>query len=748
MSTLKDTSLPPLQVHYLNDGELETKAEPFDDSSNYDANLPIAIDFGSNSVRAGYGNRNVPSHVFPNRLARYRDRKLNRNLTFVGNDTNLDLSIRAQAKNPYDGAFISNWDYTEEIMEYTFHHLGVQGDNGISNPILLTEKLATLQSQRNNWYQILFEGFGCPQVTFGIDSLFAFYANNEPTSSGLVISSGHEDSHVIPVVDGKGCLSEAKRINWGGHQSVDYLSNLLALKYPYFPTKPTYHQFESLYQDFCYVSQDYEAEIKNILTLEELETKDVVVEAPFTEILPPEKSEEELRLQAEKRKETGKRLQEQAKQRRLEKLVQKEEEYEYYSQLKEQFKDQPKKAILSTLQTAGFEDEQDFKRYITGLEKTLKRARVLDVEEEQEEDANTKFDLVDIPDDQLDEAQIREKRKQRLLKANLEARQRAKEEKLEREKIEQEAREKDVQWRKEDLSGWIRNKRDRLTALLQSRREKLKVKSDMKDRKSQAAQKRMKNLASLAEERSRPNSKRSRQQVTVDNDPNDTFGANDEDWLVYSDISQNPEVLDQRIEEEYKTIVELEQMLLEYDPNFTEEDTLDAQYDWRNSTLHLFLRGPRAHDNEDIHEQHQMHLNVERIRVPEVIFQPSLGGFDQAGISSICEAILMNKFGSTSRELSQLCQNFASNILLTGGNTKLPGLKNRIVREFTQFLPMHTKLNVKLASDPLLDTWKGMAKLSQNEEQYKTSFVTKSEYEEYGPHYIKEHGLGNVTHFQ
>lgn len=746
LMTSRDSSLPPLKVHSLIEPDYNENPEPFDDPSTYQPDVPIAIDFGSSEVRAGYGNRSDPSHIFPNRLTRYRDRKINRTFTFVGNDTNLEQSLRTQSRSPYDGPIISNWDYVEDILEYTFHHLSVQGHNGISNPIILSEKLATLQSQRENWYQLLFECYGIPQVTFGIDALFSFYANNEPRSSGLVINSGNEDTTIIPVIDGKGIVSEAKRINWGGRQSTDYLSSLLALKYPYFPSKPTTNQFQNLYQDFCRFSSNYDEEIDRILSLEALETENVVIEAPFTEVFQPEKSEEELRIQAEKRKETGKRLQEQARQRRLEKLIQKEEEYGYYTKLKEQLKDQNKKTILSTLQGAGFDDEQDFKKYLNSLEKSLKRARILDVGDiEENEQTETKFDLVDVPDEQLNDEQIKEKRRQRLMKANFEARQRAKEEKLRKQQEEEAAKLRDENWRKEDLAGWVKDKRNKWSSLIKARKEKLKMKEDMKDRKSQIAQKRMKNIATLAEERSRSGTKRSRQQATVDNDPNDTFGANDEDWLVYNDISQNPEALDQLLEEEYKDIVEIEKALLEYDPNFTDEDTLDAQYDWRNSTLHLFLRGPRPHDSEDIHEQHQMHLNVERIRVPEVIFQPTMGGLDQAGIVEICETILLKKFGSSRRELSTTCQKFANNILLTGGNMRIPGIRERIVREFTEILPVGTRLNVRMAKDCAVDAWRGMAKLSQNQNQYEGTYVTRKDYEEYGPDYIKEHSLGNCA---
>ena len=153
----------------IDDLPLREQPEPFTDRSRYDSTIPIAIDFGSSQIRAGYTNQSTPSHIFPNRLTRYRDRKINKTFTFIGNDVSLDQAIRTQSKSPFDGSIITNWDYVEDIMQYIFNHLGVVGHNGVSNPILLTEKLATLQSQRSNWYQLLFECFDIPEVTLGID---------------------------------------------------------------------------------------------------------------------------------------------------------------------------------------------------------------------------------------------------------------------------------------------------------------------------------------------------------------------------------------------------------------------------------------------------------------------------------------------------------------------------------------------------------------------------------------------------
>jgi actin-related protein 5 len=38
------------------------------------------------------------------------------------------------------------------------------------------------------------------------------------------------------------------------------------------------------------------------------------------------------------------------------------------------------------------------------------------------------------------------------------------------------------------------------------------------------------------------------------------------------------------------------------------------------------------YDPENFGQMHQLHVNIERIRVPEALFQPSIIGLDQAGV--------------------------------------------------------------------------------------------------------------------
>lgn len=57
--------------------------------------------------------------------------------------------------------------------------------------------------------ELLFEGYGVPSVTYGVDSLFAF--SRTGLKDGLAVGMGHQSTTLIPVVNGRGVLSSARR---------------------------------------------------------------------------------------------------------------------------------------------------------------------------------------------------------------------------------------------------------------------------------------------------------------------------------------------------------------------------------------------------------------------------------------------------------------------------------------------------------------------------------------------------------
>lgn len=307
--------------------------------------------------------------------------------------------------------------------------------------------------------EVLFECYSVPSVGYGIDSLFSYRYNRG--SSGLVVDSSHTATHVIPVLDSKPLLSNCSRLNWGGLNGAEYLLKLMRLKYPTFPTRMTENQMEDLVQNHCYVSTDYDWELSGYLDWNGMEDRDHVIQYPFTEHVVPEKSEEELARIAERKKESGRRLQEQAAKMRLEKLVKKEQELEYYKDLQQGLASESKKEVRRILEGEDLKDEAHLDRLVRDLEKSIRRSRNKDlgIEENEEPSEEISFPLLDVPDEELDEAGLKEKRHQRLMKSNVEARQRAKAEK-EREKARREEEERlDLEKRENDFENWIAERR-------------------------------------------------------------------------------------------------------------------------------------------------------------------------------------------------------------------------------------------------------------------------------------------------
>lgn len=306
--------------------------------------------------------------------------------------------------------------------------------------------------------EILFECYSAPKVAYGIDSLFSYDYNGG--RNGLVMSSSYTSTHLIPVVDSKPMLSHATRLNWGRFHSADYLQKLLKLKYPSFPGKPTDPQYEDLVREHCYISKDYEDELSSYLDWTGLEDRDHIIQWPYTEVVVAQKSEEELARAAEKRKENGRRLQEQAAKMRLDKLVRKEQELEYYKSLQAQLVGQTKKEIKRILEGEDFDEEVQLDRKVKEMEKSVRRARNKDVGDLEEEDVEEPtYPLLDIPDADLDEDGLKQKRGQRLLKANHDARARAKAEK-EREKARNAEEERlDAERRETNPELWVEERR-------------------------------------------------------------------------------------------------------------------------------------------------------------------------------------------------------------------------------------------------------------------------------------------------
>ncbi|KAK4181832.1 putative actin-related protein 5 [Triangularia setosa] len=742
-------TLPPPTLYPVKEARFEKYLEPQTDGRKRALVLPqgqaaIVIDNGSSNVRAGWSFEDKPRLSIPPIMSKYRDRKLAKTFSFAGQDCYADTTARGHIRNAFEAGtgIVSNWDVMEHVLDHIFIKLGMNGvEGGIDMPIVMTEAVANFPYSRKSMAEIIFECYQAPSLVTGIDSLFSYRHNKGNT--GLVVSSSYSATHLIPIYNQKPLLAQATRLNWGGWHEAEYLLKLIKLKYHTgFPGKLNASQAEQMVRDFCYVSLDYDRELSGFLEWTGLEDRERIVQYPYTEEIIIQKSEEELARIAERKKESGRRLQEQAAKMRLERLMKKEEELEYYKDVQRRLVDQNKKETKRILDDAEVKDEAALEKIVKELEKTIKKQRTKDLGEPEEEQEAPDFSLLDVSDDQLDEAGIKQKRQQRLLKSNHDARARAKAEKeAEKARIAEEAR-LDEERRTNNLEAWLEDKRQARLAKLAQIKERDRLKADLGNRKSLASQIRMKNIANLASDTPTGGGRKRRR-----GGDDDDFGADDADWGVYRSVAIGANKGDSDDEEEGEEDLEaavraLEADLLEYDKDFTYEHTLEAQNDWTKSLLHAFRYGPRPFDPSNPAETHRLHLNVERIRVPEVMFQPSaIAGVDQAGIVEIAGDILNQRLlglgGETYRD------EFLRDIFLTGGNTLFENFDERLRRGLMGLLPAGADLRVRRAGDAVLDAWRGAAGWAGTNE-CRRARVTKAEYEEKGGEYIKEHDLGNA----
>ncbi|PHH64823.1 hypothetical protein CDD81_3889 [Ophiocordyceps australis] len=727
---------PPAKVFPVEETRFDSYSAPQQDGRGKALDMAggaaIVIDNGSSSVRAGWSFESTPRLSIPPIMSKYRDRKLGKTYSFAGYDCYADTTAKGHIRNAFEAGtgIVSNWDVLEHVLDYVFVKLGMnEADGAIDMPIVMTEAVANLPYSRKSMTEIIFECYGAPSLAYGIDSLFSYRHNKGKT--GLVVSSSYTSTHLIPVYNSKPMLAHATRINWGGYQGAEYLLKLIRLKYPAFTGKLNLSQAEHMVKKYCYVSRDYDAELATYLDWTGLEDRDIVIQYPYTEEVVVQKSEEELNRIAERKKESGRRLQEQAAKMRLEKLIKKEQDLEYYKNFQARLADETKKETRRQLDSHDIKDETQLEKIIKELEKSVKKARTKDVggdpEEEQEQ---PDFSLLTVPDDQLDETQLKQKRQQRLLKSNHEARARAKAEKEAEKTRIAEGERLEIERREKDLDGWLGDKRQARLDTLQRIKERERLKQDLGNRKSLASQMRMKNIANLASDN--PSKKRRR------GGDDDNFGADDDDWGVYRQITVGENSDDEQEEEDLlATLHQLEQDLLRYDAAFDYEQTREAQTDWSKSLLHAFARGPRPFDPASQAQLNQLHLNVERIRVPEVVFRPSIAGLDQAGLVEVAGHVVAQRLAASSARNDLL-----RDVFLTGGNTLFRNFDERLRDGLVELLPAGAPVVVRRARDGCLDAWRGAAGWAGSA-AHAEARISRQDYQEKGPEYIKEHELGN-----
>ena len=330
----------------------------------------------------------------------------------------------------------------------------------------------------------------------------------------------------------------------------------------------------------------------------------------------------------------------------------------------------------------------------------------------------TDFSLLAVPDAELSEAEIKEKRRLRLIKSSADARERQKAEKA-AEDARKQAKAEALEWKRlNDLDAWR-------TELYGKRREiidkLIRKQKQRADRKGAAQGSRFRSVIALGgsndDEKEGGTNASSNTSGIPDSGPDDGFGLNDDDWLVYRQVSRDDD--DDSDIHDQESLSQIESLLEERDHQEFMRVLQEEQY----ASLTLLDRLAYGGDPEMEIEASSIHVNSERMRCTEGLFQPlGIQGIDQAGVIEI----LSNIFAAYPRDTLKTLVN---NLYVSGGCARIPGLKERLINEINAILPedLVPELNIKLIQD-LEAPWKGIQTRASSTRTFKFNWITRDQY--------------------
>ncbi|KAK3176370.1 hypothetical protein OEA41_007693 [Lepraria neglecta] len=147
-------------------------------------------------------------------------------------------------------------DAPVSVFQHTFTN-GLRAKPSEHN-VLFTEPPLNPKIKREKTAQIAFEAFEIPGTYIGIDGVLAMYAAGH--TSGLVLDSGYDVTHAIPVFEEYSMPHSVKRLDLAGNDLTNYMATLLAEQGTSLITSTEKEIAREIKESVCYVSYDVDSE--------------------------------------------------------------------------------------------------------------------------------------------------------------------------------------------------------------------------------------------------------------------------------------------------------------------------------------------------------------------------------------------------------------------------------------------------------------------------------------------------------
>ena len=161
-------------------------------------------------------------------------------------------------ESPIESGIVKNWDDMEKVWHHTlFSELRVSPEE---HPVMLTETSINPKPNREKTTEIMFETFNVPYLYLHLQAVLALLASGRTT--GVVLDSGCNISHVVPVFEGYAIPHATVKINMAGRDLTNYMKKILRERGLTFNGAAESHIVKDIKETMTYVVADFQGGLK------------------------------------------------------------------------------------------------------------------------------------------------------------------------------------------------------------------------------------------------------------------------------------------------------------------------------------------------------------------------------------------------------------------------------------------------------------------------------------------------------
>lgn len=236
--------------------------------SNFDDDMcTLVLDFGSQTMRAGFAGDDAPRAVLPTVKGKQKSSArmcmlLTMPDTVVGDQAQASRGIFS-LESPVKNGIVHNWDAWEEVMRHTMQNeLRIEpSEKNVTFPVALNSPLANEQK----YAQCMFEEFGVQAILPFQAHAASLYASGRGV--GIICDIGHGLTQIGAIYEGARLSETEYSSTLAGEALTEYMARMLSgVERLSIATKsPVYEQYsiaDDLKKKCAYVPLDFDVEMQ------------------------------------------------------------------------------------------------------------------------------------------------------------------------------------------------------------------------------------------------------------------------------------------------------------------------------------------------------------------------------------------------------------------------------------------------------------------------------------------------------